>query len=257
MAEPIFYGRNITKTFGPIIALSDVSFTLNFGETLGIVGESGSGKSTLGKIALKLIQPDNGEIFYRGFPIFGMTPSQLHQMRRHVQLIPQDPKNALNPAQTVWRNLAFHMNAQHMDRKSQRQRAIDSLSSVSLGSEYLDAYPSELSGGQAQRVAIARAISSEPDVLVCDEAVSSLDKSVQAQVLNMLCNLQSERSLSLFFITHDLNVVDYMCDQILVLHSGKVVETGEARTVIDNPANPYTRELLSAKSDAILQIQTK
>ncbi|GAA6123584.1 hypothetical protein BPY_16920 [Bifidobacterium psychraerophilum] len=249
--DALFYGTHITKVFGTHTALSDVSFAVRAGKTLGIVGESGSGKSTLGKIALRLLRPNDGEVYYQGYPIWGMTPTQIRDMRLHVQLIPQDPKNALNPAKTVAQTLYFHMAAQRVPKEERHRLAVDSLSKVSIGDEYLDAYPSELSGGQAQRVVIAQAISSKPDVLVCDEAVSSLDKSVQAQVLNTLCALQQEMGLSLFFITHDLNVVDYMCDDILVLNDGSTVESGDARHVLDDPSDPYTRELLTAKTQAI------
>lgn len=254
--DPIFYGYHVTKKFGEHTALDDVSFTVQQGKTLGVVGESGSGKSTLGKIALRLLHPDNGEIYYRGYPVLGMTPSQLRNMRLHLQLIPQDPRNALNPAKNIWQSLCFHMAAQRVKRDRWQSLAVESLDKVSLGPEYLDAFPSELSGGQAQRVAIARAISSRPDVLVCDEAVSSLDKSVQAQVLNVLCDLQKEMGLSMFFITHDLNVVDYMCDDVLVLNDGHVVESGCARDIMDHPKDPYTRELLAAKSEAVNAMQT-
>ncbi|PJM78233.1 ABC transporter ATP-binding protein [Bifidobacterium scaligerum] len=255
-SNPIFYGSHITKIFGDHTALDDVSFTVRQGMTLGVVGESGSGKSTLGKISLRLLHPNNGDIYFQGYPIWGMTPTQIREMRLHVQLIPQDPKNALNPAKTVWQSLCFHMAAQKVERRRWRDVAVDSLAKVALGPEYLEAYPAELSGGQAQRIAIARAISSRPDVLVCDEAVSSLDKSVQAQVLNVLCRLQQEMGLSLFFITHDLNVVDYMCDDVLVLNNGHVVESGNTREILDHPQDAYTRELLTAKEGAIREVES-
>lgn len=243
----ILEGQGIVKTFGDFTALHGVDFCIEPGRTLGIVGESGSGKSTLGRIVMRLMRPDAGTVRLAGRDLFALSRTQLRRARRDFQLVPQDPRNALNPTATVGESLAFQLSAQGIARREWRGRINDLLQTVSLSADYAHAYPHELSGGQAQRIAIARAIAGRPKLLVCDEAVSALDKSVQAQVLNTFAELQSELGVAMFFITHDLAVVEHIADDLLVLNRGRAVEGGRTADVLSAPSDAYTRELLAAR----------
>lgn len=243
----ILEGEGVVKHFGGFTALSGVDFRLEAGRTLGVVGESGSGKSTLGRIAMRLLRPSAGRILLDGQDLFAMSRRELRRARRLIQLVPQDPRNALNPTMTVKDSLAFQLGAQGVPRRRWAARSAELLDLVALPIDYLHAYPHELSGGQAQRVAIARAIADEPKVLVCDEAVSALDKSVQAQVLNTFAELQSRLGVAMFFISHDLAVIEHVADDILVLNRGVAVESGRTVDVLSNPRDDYTRELLAAR----------
>ncbi|MFZ4896253.1 ABC transporter ATP-binding protein [Plantibacter sp. Mn2098] len=243
----VLQAENIVKSFGSFTALHGVSFSLERGRTLGIVGESGSGKSTLGRIVMRLLDADSGRVFLGGDDLLAMDRAQLRAARRRIQLVPQDPRNALNPTMTVGQNLAFQLRAQEVPRKTWNATIERLLDQVSLPADYVHAFPHELSGGQAQRIAIARAIANGPDVLVCDEAVSALDKSVQAQVLNTFARLQAETGVAMFFITHDLAVVEHISDDILVLNRGRTVEAGATSAVLADPQDAYTRELLAAR----------
>jgi ABC-type glutathione transport system ATPase component len=244
----ILSAAGIVKTFGTFTALHGVSFELASGKTLGVVGESGSGKSTLGRIVMRLLNPDSGEVRLAGEDLFAMNRSKLRVARRRIQLVPQDPRNALNPTMTVRDNLYFQLNAQQVARRSWAPTSERLLDQVSLPKDYLFAFPHELSGGQAQRVAIARAIANNPDVLVCDEAVSALDKSVQAQVLNTFADLQASTGVAMFFISHDLAVIEHISDDVLVLNRGRTVESGATRKILADPQDAYTRELLAART---------
>jgi ABC-type glutathione transport system ATPase component len=237
----------VVKSFGQFTALDGVSFALEPGKTLGVVGESGSGKSTLGRIVMKLLAPDSGRVTLAGDDLLAMTGARLRHARRRIQLVPQDPRNALNPTLTVRQNLYFQLRAQDVPRARWASTVERLLDQVSLPADYLHAFPHELSGGQAQRVAISRAIANGPDVLVCDEAVSALDKSVQAQVLNTFAELQQRTGVAMFFISHDLAVVEHISDDVLVLNRGKTVESGPTREVLADPHDPYTRELIEAR----------
>lgn len=246
----VLSATGIVKRFGSFTALDDVSFTLERGRTLGVVGESGSGKSTLGRIVMRLLTPDAGTVRLGDQDLFALDRRRLRAARRRIQLVPQDPRNALNPTMTVRESLFFQLRAQGVARGEWRGRAEELLARVSLPADYLHAYPHELSGGQAQRIAIARAIANDPEVLVCDEAVSALDKSVQAQVLNTFADLQASLGVAMFFISHDLAVVEHLSDDVLVLNRGRSVESGPTRDVLDAPQDPYTRELLDARHSA-------
>ncbi len=246
----VLSAHGVTKSFGAFRALDDVSFELHAGQTLGIVGESGSGKSTLGRIVMRLLTPDTGRVTLAGADLFALDRRALRLARRRIQLVPQDPRNALNPTMTVRQNLFFQMAAQAMPRRSWASTAERLLDQVSLPSDYLNAFPYELSGGQAQRIAIARAIAGQPDVLVCDEAVSALDKSVQAQVLNTFAELQARMGVAMFFITHDLAVVEHLSDEVLVLNRGRTVESGPTQRILADPGDEYTRRLLAERNVA-------
>ncbi|MDQ1129913.1 ABC transporter ATP-binding protein [Microbacterium sp. SORGH_AS_0888] len=243
----VLRGTGIGKRFGDYTALDDVGFRIEAGRTLGVVGESGSGKSTLGRIVMRLMNPDAGTVELDGRDLFSLSRSALRRARREIQLVPQDPRNALNPTMTVRESLEFQFAAQSLPRKDWRSLTADLLQTVALPLDYAHAYPHELSGGQAQRIAIARAIAGRPKVLVCDEAVSALDKSVQAQVLNTFAQLQLELGVAMFFITHDLAVVEHIADDVLVLNRGRLVEAGRTTDVLAAPRDPYTQELLAAR----------
>ena len=243
----VLSAENVVKRYGSFTALHGVSFQLEKGCTLGVVGESGSGKSTLGRIVMRLLTLDEGTVRLGDDDLFALNRQQLRIARRRIQLVPQDPRHALNPTMTVRDNLFFQLRAQAVPRARWNDTVERLLGQVSLPVDYLHAYPHELSGGQAQRVAIARAIANNPEVLVCDEAVSALDKSVQAQVLNTFAELQSSLGVAMFFISHDLAVVEHISDEVLVLNRGHAVESGPTGQVLSNPQDSYTQELLEAR----------
>lgn len=233
-------------------AVEDVSFTVYKGETLGLVGESGCGKTTLGRALLRLIEPSNGSIIYNNIDITGYNKKSLKEFRKEVQLVFQDPFSSLNPRITIGEAIEEPMKILMAKSKPERKKLVkDLLEKVNLPSSYTSRYPHEFSGGQRQRIVIARALALNPGLLVCDESVSALDVSVQAQVLNLLNDLKKEFGLTMLFISHDLSVVRYMCDRIMVMHKGKIVESGNAEEVYENPKMEYTRELLEAVPKAV------
>jgi len=227
-------------------AVNDVSFSVSRGETLGIVGESGSGKSTIGKCLLKLIGVDGGELLYNGRDIAPLTEGQFRPLRHDIQMIFQDPFASLNPRHTVGRIISDGPIANGVPRGQAQARARELLALVGLDASSFDRYPNQFSGGQRQRIGIARALALEPQVLVADESVSALDVSVQAQVLALLRDLQQRLSIALIFITHDLRVAAQICNAVLVMHRGKVVEYGSPAQIFDRPQNPYTQQLIAA-----------
>ena len=233
------------RTVGHVRAVDGVDLTVRRGETLGIVGESGCGKSTLARTVLRLEKPLEGSVFLNGQDVLTLRGNALRAYRRTVQVVFQDPHASLNPRHTVLDLLTEAMLVQGLVTREGRQAAaVQLLSDVGMPGDILDRYPHAFSGGQRQRICIARALALGPELLICDEAVSALDLSVRAQVLNLLADLKAKHGLSYLFITHDIGVVQHIADRIAVMYLGKVVETGAAEVVLNTPAHPYTQLLL-------------
>ena len=231
----------------PVRAVDGVSFAIESGQTLGLVGESGCGKSTVGRSILRLIEPDAGRVTLDGVEVLALGPRELRALRRRMQIVFQDPYGSLNPRMTVYQTLAEPLAIHRLAAGPEVERRVRSLlEEVGLDPAFARAYPHELSGGQRQRVGIARALSVEPQFLVLDEPVSALDVSVQAQVLNLLAELQRKRRLTYLFIAHDLAVVKHIADHVAVMYLGKIVERASATALYGAPRHPYTTSLLSA-----------
>jgi peptide/nickel transport system ATP-binding protein len=237
-----------SRTVGYVKAVDNVSFTVYPGETVGLVGESGSGKTTTGRAILRLIEPTSGQVRFQGQDITTLPVKDLRPLRKHMQIIFQDPYSSLNPRLTVGSALTEPMLFHGLARtpKEAQERAIALLEQVGLEADHFYRYPHEFSGGQRQRIAIARALAVEPKFIICDESVSALDVSVQAQVLNLLLDLQEKYGLSYIFISHDLSVVKFMSDRLLVMNQGQVVESGYAEDIYRSPKHEYTQKLIDA-----------
>ena len=251
MTRPLLEIEGLTKSFptprGPLRAVSDVGFALRGGAITGLVGESGSGKTTIGRTLLRLIEPDAGRATYDGVDLFTLSPKEMRHYRRRLQIIFQDPATSMNPRLTVGAIISEALDAHGLAKGAARAPRLAALiQSVGLSPDQLRRYPHEFSGGQRQRIGIARALAVEPDFIVADEPVSALDVSVQSQILNLLLDLRRRHSLTLLFISHDLGVVDYICDDIIVLYLGRIVERGTCDQVMRKPRHPYTQALLSA-----------
>jgi oligopeptide/dipeptide ABC transporter ATP-binding protein len=232
---------------GYLRAVDDVSLTVKRGQTVGLVGESGSGKSTLGRALLGLVPIAHGEVRFEGRDITSVGRKQRRALSRDLQVVFQDPYSSLNPVKRIGDTLVEPLLVhESLDRSSARIRATEALERVGLPASTLERYPAQFSGGQRQRIAIARALIVSPRLVICDEPVSALDLSVQAQVLNLLAEIQEQQGLSYLFIAHDLAVVAYLCDEIAVLYAGRLMEIGPAEDVYRHPAHPYTRALLDA-----------
>ena len=253
------YAMPREKLFGPpakVNALNGVSFTITAGRSLGIVGESGSGKSTLARLVMALDTPTAGSVKLLGRDLHALPREDLRQARRDIQMVFQDPYGSLDPRQTVERIVTEPLAAQgNTNRKERHQRAADVLASVGLRPNDLGKYPHEFSGGQRQRIAIARALITRPRLIVADEPVSALDVSVQAQVLNLMQDLQAEFGITYMLISHDLAVVHHLCDDVAVLWQGRIVEQGPPERLFDAAEHPYTRALLEAVPEAEPQRQ--
>lgn len=228
-------------------AVNDVSFEVLEGETLGVIGESGCGKSTLGKCIIQLLQPSSGEVLYNNAKINDLNQAELKKIRKDIQIIFQDPYSSLDPRKTVGAIIEEPMIIHNIGKPEERKnKVIELLKEVGLDTFHVNRYPHEFSGGQRQRINVARALALNPKVIVCDEPVSALDVSVQAQVLNLLKDLQRKFNLTYVFISHDLSVVKYISDRIAIMYLGKVVEIGEAKNIYKDPKHPYTKALFSA-----------
>ena len=236
------------KVLSWVKAVDDVSLDVFPGETLGLVGESGSGKTSFGRSILRLQNPTGGRVWYGEKNLFELTEQEMRKMRTRMQIVFQDPYSSLNPRMTIGQAISEPMAVHHIlnDRKERKERTIELLERVGMKAEHFDRYPHEFSGGQRQRICIARALSVNPEFIVCDESVSALDVSVQAQVLNLLLELREEFGLTYIFISHDLSVVRFMSDRIAVMKDGRIVEAGPADELYENPKADYTRELISA-----------
>ena len=239
---------NLLQPAPLLTALDGVSFTLQAGRTLGVVGESGSGKSTLARLVMALEPPSAGRVRFEGRDLATLARDELRSARRHFQMVFQDPYGSLDPRMTVARTVAEPLEQlEHVPHGQRRERAAAMLDAVGLNAATdLDKFPHEFSGGQRQRIAIARALVTQPKLIVADEPVSALDVSVQAQVLNLMLDLQQRFGLAYLFVSHDLAVVDLVCDELIVLQHGRVVESGPTRRVLGAPQQPYTRRLLDA-----------
>ena len=243
--------KNLKKYFktggGMLHAVDDVSFSLNEGKTLGVVGESGCGKSTLGRTILHLLSPTDGQIFFEGEDITNPSRKELSRLRRNMQIIFQDPFSSLNPrmsvSETIMEPLKLHGG---MSRKEMEQETKMLMETVGLAERFWGTYPHELDGGRRQRIGIARALALNPKFIVCDEPVSALDVSIQAQILNLMLDLQERRGLTYMFVTHDLSVVKYISDEILVMYLGQVVEKTTSDELFSRTMHPYSKALLSA-----------
>ena len=250
---PLIETRHLKKYFtvpdGKLHAVDDVNLKIYPGETLGIVGESGCGKSTLGRTILRLIEPTEGEIYFNGENICKYSKAQMRELRKKMQIIFQDPYSSINPRMTVEQIIQEFMIVNRSfggDRAKIRQRTAKLMDTVGLASRLATAYPHELDGGRRQRIGIARALSLDPQFIVCDEPVSALDVSIQAQILNLLMDLQDEFKLTYMFITHNLSVVKHISTEIAVMYLGQCVEKAPYRELFRNPKHPYTKALLSA-----------
>ena len=239
-------GAMFRRTVGQVVAVDDVSFDIYDGETVGCVGGSGSGKSTLGRLILNLIPADSGEVKLDGTPISGLPPSKMRPFRRDLQIVFQDPIDALNPRRTVAENIARPLINFRVPRQRVTERVRELLSLVGLSPDHANRYPHEFSGGQCQRVGIARALALGPRFMFLDEPVSALDVSIQAQILNLLKDLKEKFGLTYLFVAHDLKLVKYFSDRIIVLHHGRIVEVGQSEDVYHDPLHPYTQTLLES-----------
>ena len=252
MSTPLIEVRHLKKYFGsttrPVRAVDDVSFAIQPGETLGLVGESGSGKSTIGRTVLRLIERTGGQVLYRGDDLASLSDERMRKMRSKLQIIFQDPYASLNPKMRISAILdeALATHGLHPGRAARAKRIAELLETVGLRAEHASRFPHEFSGGQRQRIGVARALAVEPEFIVADEPLSALDVSIQSQVINLLADLRERLSLTMLFISHDLDVVEYLCDRVVVLYLGKVMEVASTAELFARPLHPYTQALLAA-----------
>ena len=252
MSNTILEVQNLKKYFktsrGMLHAVDDISFTLEKGKTLGIVGESGCGKSTTGRCILRLIEPTSGRVIFDGEDVLQLSGKELRKKREDMQIIFQDPFSSLNPRKTVMQTIAegVEMRGKYTTKEQIENRVLELMETVGLAERLINSYPHELDGGRRQRIGVARALAVEPKLIVCDEPVSALDVSIQAQILNLLKELQKKLDLTYIFITHDLAVVNHISDEIMVMYLGQTVEKAPSEELFRNPVHPYTKALLSA-----------
>jgi oligopeptide/dipeptide ABC transporter ATP-binding protein len=241
----------LQRVTGWVNAVEDVSFRIEKGRTLGLVGESGCGKTTVARLILKLLPSDDGKIIFDGQDITNLTEKAMKPFRKQIQIIFQDPYGSLNPRMTVGQTLSEGLQMNGIRDEAEKDAQLEKLlKMVGMSPRSIDRYPHEFSGGQRQRIGIARALSVQPSLVICDEPVSALDVSIQAQIINLLKDLQDQLDLSYLFISHDLNVVGYLCNDVAVMYRGQIMEYGPADALFDNPRHPYTHLLLSAAPDS-------
>ena len=240
--------KYFSTSSGMLHAVDDVSFQIERGKTLGIVGESGCGKSTIGRTILRLLEPTSGSVIFDGVNLTSLSKEELRVMRQKMQIIFQDPFSSLDPRMTVSQTIAEPLKLHGIikDKKAREQRVLELMDTVGLAERLYDTYPHELDGGRRQRIGIARALAMKPKFIVCDEPVSALDVSIQAQILNLMEDIQDQEGLTYIFITHDLSVVNHFADDIAVMYMGRMVEKAPAEELFENPLHPYTQALLSA-----------
>ncbi len=252
MTKPLLEVKNLKKYFktskGMLHAVDDISFTIEAGKTLGIVGESGCGKSTAGRSILRLLEPTSGEVNFEGRDVTKLSQEEMRRMRKKMQIIFQDPFSSLDPRMTVNQIISQPIinNRLLKGKRVIENRVLELMETVGLAERLINTYPHELDGGRRQRIGIARALAMDPSFIVCDEPVSALDVSIQAQILNLLKELQEKMGLTYMFITHNLSVVNYFSDDIAVMYLGQIVEKAPAEELFNNPLHPYTQALLSA-----------
>lgn len=250
--DTILEVKNLKKYFdtpkGTLHAVDDVSFTIDRGKTLGVVGESGCGKSTTGRAILRIIEPTSGQVLFEGEDVGRRSKKEMRKIRTQMQIIFQDPFSSLNPRKTVSETIAepLRLNRIVTGKKARMERVLEIMEIVGLAERLINSYPHELDGGRRQRIGIARALALNPKFIVCDEPVSALDVSIQAQILNLMDELQEKMGLTYMFITHDLSVVHYFADDIAVMYLGRLIEKAPASELFKNPLHPYTQALLSA-----------
>jgi len=250
--QPLLEVKGLKKYFqtpkGMLHAVDDVSFSIQRGETLGVVGESGCGKSTTGRTILRLLEPTAGQVLFEGKDISNLNMEDMRKKRREMQIIFQDPFSSLNPRMTISQTIEEPLRLHHIipDKYKRQQRVMELMDTVGLARRFYNTYPHELDGGRRQRIGIARALSLNPKFIVCDEPVSALDVSIQAQILNLMKELQTELGLTYMFITHDLSVVYHFSDDIAVMYLGQLIEKAPSDKLFDHPIHPYTKALLSA-----------
>lgn len=252
MSDVLLECKHLKKYFptpaGNLHAVDDINLTIKRGQTLGIVGESGCGKSTLGRCILRLIEPTSGEVLFEGRDVAKLNKAEMHSMRKEMQLIFQDPYSSLNPRKTVFQTISEPMKVFKLckNKAELEERTLELMRTVGLAERYINTYPHEIDGGRRQRIGIARALSLNPKFIVCDEPVSALDVSIQAQILNLMMDLQQSMGLTYMFITHNMSVVKHISDEIAVLYLGQMVERAPKAELFANPAHPYTQVLLGA-----------
>jgi ABC-type glutathione transport system ATPase component len=246
MSEPLLQIEHLTKTYGELQAVDDVSFTLQRGSLTGVVGESGSGKSTLARLILRLEDADSGRIAFDGLDLLSLKGNPLRRARKRFQMIFQDPYASLNPRMKIRDILSEPMRAHGVPAVNRQERIRELMERIQLPVEMLDRHAHMLSGGQRQRIGIARALALKPDFIIADEPTAALDVSIQAEILALLKEMQAEYHFTLLFISHDLAVVHSLCEQVLVMRRGQIVESGDRQQIFHAPAHPYTRELLAA-----------
>lgn len=252
MGKVLLEVKNLKKYFtvaaGSLHAVDDVSFTIEEGRTLGVVGESGCGKTTMGRTILRLIEPTDGQIIFDGTDVRALNPEEMRIMRQEMQLIFQDPFSSLNPRKTIAETIEEPIILAKMipDSDARFMRVLDLMDTVGLAHRLVNTYPHELDGGRRQRIGIARALAMNPKFIVCDEPVSALDVSIQAQILNLMKKIQRDMGITYIFITHDLSVVNHFSDDIAVMYLGRLVEKAPSEALFDKPMHPYTKALLSA-----------